>query len=142
MFKANPNLESYLRGELSLSTAVTETSVNNIDIIGCKGGMYSVNEVAPSDIILRKISEVKDNYDFIFFEGTSLNKYSDSKELITYVDSFTSVFSALNSVDEADRNSIAFIKKTEPKFIGAILNKVTMDNLEQVYGEPLKVKKK
>ncbi|MBS1494495.1 MAG: AAA family ATPase [Bacteroidetes bacterium] len=142
MFKANPNLESYLRGELSLSTAVTETSVNNIDIIGCKGGMYSVSEVAPSDIITRKISEVKDKYDYIFFEGTSLNKYSDSKELISYVDAFTTVFSALNSVDEADRNSIAFVKKIEQKYIGAILNKVTMDNLEQVYGEPLKVKKK
>ncbi|CAF4827126.1 unnamed protein product [Rotaria sp. Silwood1] len=66
LFKADANIESYLKGELSLQNAITETSVANIDIIGCKGA--------------------------------------------------------------------------NNKFIGAILNKVTMDNLEQIYGEPLKVK--
>jgi succinoglycan biosynthesis transport protein ExoP len=142
MFKAGLNLESYLRGELSLQNSITDTSVNNIDIIGCKGGMYSLNEVAPADMIAKKINEVKENYDYIFFEGTSLNKYSDSKELITHVDKFTAIFSAMNTVDEADKNSISFIKTVEAKFVGAILNKVTMDNLEMVYGEPLKIKKK
>ena len=142
MFKANANLESYLRGELSLSNSVSDTSVANIDIIGCKGGMYSLNEVAPAEMIAKKITEIKENYDYIFLEGTSLNKYSDSKELISYVDKFTAVFSALNTVDEADKNSIAFIGQIETKFMGAMLNKVTMDNLEQVYGEPLKIKKK
>lgn len=142
MFKASANLESYLRGELSLQNSITDTSVNNIDIIGCKGGMYSLNEVAPADMIAKKINEVKDNYDYIFLEGTSLNKYSDSKELIAHVDKFTAVFSALNTIDEADKNSISFIKNVETKFVGAVLNKVTMDNLEMVYGEPLKIKKK
>lgn len=141
MFKANANLESYLRGELSLLNSVSDTSVANIDIIGCKGGMYSLNEVAPAEMIAKKITEIKENYDYIFLEGTSLNKYSDSKELISYVDKFTAVFSALNTVDEADKNSIEFIGQIETKFMGAILNKVTMDNLEQVYGEPLKIKK-
>jgi len=142
MFKANANLESYLRGELSLASAATETSVTNIDILGCKGGMYSLSEVAPSEMLTKKFAEIRSQYDYVFLEGTSLNKYSDSKEIITYVDKFSAVFSALNSVDEADKNSIAFIKNIEPKFIGSILNKVTIDNLEQVYGEPLKVKKK
>lgn len=142
MFKASANLESYLRGELTLQNSITDTSVNNIDIIGCKGGMYSLNEVASADMITKKINEVKENYDYIFLEGTSLNKYSDSKELIAHVDKFTAVFSALNTVDEADKNSISFIKNVETKFVGAVLNKVTMDNLEMVYGEPLKIKKK
>jgi uncharacterized protein involved in exopolysaccharide biosynthesis/Mrp family chromosome partitioning ATPase len=141
MFKANANFESYLRGELSLQNALTDTSLANIAIIGCKGGMYSLSEVAPADMISKKIAEVRNNYDFIFMEGTSLNKYSDSKELITYVDKFTTVFSALNTVDEADKNSIAFIKTLNTKFIGAVLNKVTMDNIEQVYGEPIKQRK-
>lgn len=142
MFKAEGNIESYLKDEISLQNALTATSINNIDIIGCKGGMYSLNEVASSDKIAQKIAEVYQRYDYIFFEGTSLNKYSDSKELISYIDKFTSVFSALNNIDDADRNSIAFIKKSESKFIGAVLNKVTMENLEQVYGEPAKMKKK
>lgn len=142
MFKADGHFESYLRGDLSLQNSLTDTSVSNIDIIGCKGGMYSLNEIAATDLLTRKFAELRENYDYIFMEGTSLNKYSDSKELITYVDKFTSVFSALNTVDEADRSSISFIKKIETKFVGSILNKVTMDNLEQVYGEPLKVKKK
>ncbi|MBX7045412.1 MAG: AAA family ATPase [Ignavibacteria bacterium] len=142
MFKAEGNIESYLKDEISLQNALTATSTNNIDIIGCKGGMYSLNEVASSDKIAQKIAEVYQRYDYIFFEGTSLNKYSDSKELISYIDKFTSVFSALNNIDDADRNSIAFIKKSESKFIGAVLNKVTMENLEQVYGEPAKMKKK
>jgi uncharacterized protein involved in exopolysaccharide biosynthesis/Mrp family chromosome partitioning ATPase len=142
MFKAEGNLESYLRGELSLQNSLTATSVSNIDIIGCKGGMYSLNEVAPSDLISKKISEVKQNYDYIFLEGTSLNRYSDSKELMTYVDKFSLVFSALNNVDEADKNSIDFVKKINEKFVGALLNKVTIHNLEQVYGQPVKGRKK
>lgn len=142
MFKANANLENYLKGELSLQNALTDTSIANIDIIGCRGGLHSLNEVASTEMITKKINEVRENYDYVFLEGTSLNKYSDSKELITYVDKFTAVFSALNTVDEADKTSIGFIKNIENKFTGAILNKVTMDNLEQVYGEPLKVRKK
>ena len=142
MFKAAPNLESYLRNEISLQSALTVTSVPNIDIIGCKGGMHSINEITSSEAIAGKFAEVKSRYDYVFLEGTSLNKYSDSKELISYSDKVTPVFSALTTINDADRNSILFLKTLTTKYIGSILNKVTMDDLGQIYGEVRPSRKK
>jgi len=141
MFKASANLENYIRNEISFQNALTVTSVPNIDIIGCKGGTHSINEIASSQVIAEKFTEMKGKYDYIFLEGTSLNKYSDSKELITYCDKVTPVFSALNTVNDADRNSILFLKSLTAKYMGSILNKVTMEDLGQIYGEVRKPRK-
>ena len=133
-FHANPTLEKFFGNEIPADEAITKTTIENINIIGCQGGLYSPLELANAKNIEGKISKLKEVYDFILMEGPSLNRYSDSKELANFTDRMISVFSASAVLDEADKNSIKFFRQSGKKYLGSVLNKVNMENLEQVYG--------
>jgi Mrp family chromosome partitioning ATPase len=63
-------------------------------------------------------------------EGAPLNDYTDTKELIHYSDGIVAVFSSEASLSANDKESIRFFKQNDKKFLGAILNKVQVDNLD------------
>lgn len=110
---------------------ITQTSVEGVDIIGCEGGNYTPREILPKDHLLNYLQELTTIYDFIFLEGAPLNHYTDTKELIHYSDGIVAVFSSEASLSAIDKESIRLFKQHEKKFIGAILNKVQVDNLNQ-----------
>lgn len=108
---------------------ITKTSVEGVDVIGCEGGNYTPREILPKDHLLNYLQELTATYDFIFLEGAPLNDYTDTKELIHYSDGIVAVFSSEASLSATDKESIRFFKQHDKKFIGAILNKVQVDNL-------------
>lgn len=132
---AAPKLEEfYVNGEGFSKNKVKEiispTGITNVDVIGCKGGDYTPLEILPKNNLLHYLSELKEEYDYIFLEGAPLNEYADSKELLEYVDGVIAVFSVQSTLNETDRESIDFLKTLGSKFTGAILNKVEFYNLE------------
>ncbi|MBK8292827.1 MAG: hypothetical protein IPK96_19710 [Flammeovirgaceae bacterium] len=68
-------------------------------------------------------------YDYILMEGPSLNEYSDTKELIDYVDKVITVFGAETTLNNLDKESIQFLKSIRGKFLGALLNRVQLKDL-------------
>ena len=144
-FKAKPLLEDYFdtkNEDLSLSKIITHTSIAGIDVIGCKGGQYSINEVGREEYITDVMNRLKQDYDYIFLEGSSLNKYVDSKELVKFSDFVVSVFSASSTLKEADKISISYLKSLKEKNMGSILNKLDLENLRDVYGMTKSTSKK
>lgn len=137
-FNASTTLEEYVRGEILFEDAVSSTSLEKVDVIGCMGGNNTPDEVAGPDAIVEKIRESASDYDIVLIEGAALNKYSTSKELIKAVEKIVCIFDAGKVIDLPDKNSIQFLLEQEDKFIGSILNKVDIDNLEEVYGEVVK----
>lgn len=126
---AIPSLEKFnLTGkEFELSDAdsfISKTSIEGVDIIGCQGGDYTPSEILPKNHLLNYLTELKVKYDYIFLEGAPLNHYTDSKELVQYVDGVIAIFSADAVISAADRKSIQFLNDNKGIFIGAILNKV------------------
>ncbi len=111
-------------------TIVSKSHIKNIDIIGCEGGNYSPSEVFPEKKFSNQILNLTSQYDYIFLEGGALNLYSDSKELANYVDKVVVIFSAKSTIKPADKDSIAYLKNLKNKLVGAVLNKVDLDNLE------------
>jgi len=119
---------SVFQGEAT-SSIIHDTLYKNIYIIGCKG-----SELSPSELFQGKnfgmfLNELKTEYDYIFLEGPSLNEYSDSKELIHYVDKVVTVFAADISITQNDQLSIDYLKELDTKHIGSILNMVDLKNL-------------
>lgn len=108
---------------------ITQSAVNGVDIIGCQGGDYTPSEILPKNHLLNYLDNLKQEYDFIFLEGAPLNDFTDSKELIRYVEGVIAIFSAQVSLTATDKESIRFLKQNKEKFIGAILNKVEKRNL-------------
>jgi uncharacterized protein involved in exopolysaccharide biosynthesis/Mrp family chromosome partitioning ATPase len=141
LLNANPSLENSMINDLDHEYIVTKQEnivskikhiphIQNVDIIGCEGGNYSPSEVFPERKFSGQIITLASKYDYIFLEGGALNLYSDSKELANYVDKVIAVFSAKSVIRPADKESIAYLKSLKNKFVGAVLNRVDIDNLE------------
>jgi succinoglycan biosynthesis transport protein ExoP len=133
---AAPILEKIIpseRSEESLVQQVKDLSkdigVESVFIIGAQGGDYTPSEILPRRHLLHHLQALTLEYDYIFLEGPPLNDFSDSKELVQYVDGVIAVFSANHTMKQIDKESIQFFNSLNGKFCGAILNMV---NLEMV----------
>ena len=82
----------------------------NVDVIGCDEGNYTPSEILPKNNLLEHLDKLKQHYDYILIEGAALNTHADSKELTDYVEGVVLVFSAKNTWEKSDRESIAFLK--------------------------------
>lgn len=114
-----------------LKNVLTSTAVPYVDAIGCKGGDYTPLEILPKHNLLHYLHELTKRYDYIFLEGAPLNDYSDSRELLDYVDGVVAIFSAKYAVNQVDKESIEFLKALNGKLVGAILNKVELQDIEK-----------
>ncbi|MBK6266533.1 AAA family ATPase [Marivirga sp. S37H4] len=111
------------------SDFIVSTKYKNISIIGNSGGYESPEEIFHNKDFNKLIEGLAHNFDYILLEGPSLNEFSDSKELIKYVDKVIPVFSADSSIKQMDKDSIEFLQSLNGKLSGAILNMVNPKNL-------------
>lgn len=122
--------ESDLNDDFISSSFNSALNLKDVDIIGNKGSYLSPSEVFAGKDFKNFIDRLEDQYDYIFFEGASLNNYSDSKELIHYVDKVIVVFAAESDLKQTDLTNISFLKNLGSKFMGGILNKVELKDLD------------
>ncbi len=141
-FNAAPTFEKWIGGELNLDSAISSTSLSNVDIIGCGVSASSPMELATKESLSDKFNSVRALYDLVFIEGPSITKYPNSKELLEFVDKAAVVFEANKTFDTSDKEAAMYMTGLNEKFIGAILNKVSIDNLENSYGEVTKQRSK
>ena len=121
-----PVLETMANEDPGISTAVkirafsknVGTGVGEVFIIGSKGGDYTPSEVLPRENILTKLHSMLPEFDYIFLEGPPLNDFSDSRELVHYVDGVVAVFSATNIIKQIDKESVNFFREMNGKFCG------------------------
>ncbi len=133
--EAKPTLESLSipPGKFSMEKIkdiVTRYPSEGVEVIGCKGGDYTPSEILPENHLLNYLPELAKHYDFILLEGAPLNDYTDSKELVNYVQGVIAVFSSSASLTQTDKESIQFLHELGDKCIGAVLNKVKEDYLQ------------
>jgi polysaccharide biosynthesis transport protein len=133
-FSAKPTLISFsMNGHESVEKVwdiTTVTNITNVDMIGCDEGNYSPSEILPKNNLLVHLDKLKQHYDYILIEGAALNTHADSKELMDFVEGVVVVFSVKSTLQETDRESIAFLKSNRNKFIGAVLNNFDEQNLD------------
>ena len=131
---AKPTLEKYsAEGHdvkaTEITDLITNTGVENVDIIGCQGGDYTPTEILPKDHLLNHLKTFLQQYDFILMEGAPLNGFTDTKELSQYADGILAIFSATAEIKPADKDSIKYFKTVKSKFLGAVLNKVDNNDI-------------
>ena len=107
----------------------TMFNLENVDIIGNRGTSNSPSEFFAGRDFQNFINELSDSYDYIFLEGAALNKYSDTRELVGFADRVISVFSSESEIKETDKDSINYLVSLKEKFMGSILNKLDIKNL-------------
>ncbi|HMG89597.1 MAG TPA: hypothetical protein VK589_06045 [Chryseolinea sp.] len=111
------------------SGIVNRTRFNGVDIIGNVGGRDSPSEIMAGRDFKEMINNLSLQYDYVLMEGPALNDYSDSKELIGYADKVIAVFRADTSLTQMDKESINYLKSTNGRLMGTVLNNVQLKNL-------------
>ncbi|HEY6955651.1 MAG TPA: hypothetical protein VI385_10440, partial [Flavisolibacter sp.] len=109
-----------------------DLGIGSIYAIGSAGGDYTPSEILPRENLLHHLQTLTSYFDFIFLEGPPLNDFSDSKELVQYVEGVIAIFSAQDVIKQIDRQSISFFKELNGKFSGSILNMVDMKNVNVI----------
>ena len=108
---------------------IQNTEFTGVDIIGNIGGKDSPSEILAGRDFKEVINNLSSQYDYILMEGPSLNEYSDTKELIEYVDRVITVFGAERTLSHLDRESIQYLKSIRDKLLGSVLNRVQLKDL-------------
>jgi succinoglycan biosynthesis transport protein ExoP len=120
----------------SLKVKVFSKSVGagsgEIFIIGSAGGDYTPSEVLPRENLLTQLPSLLGEFDYIFLEGPPLNDFSDSRELVHYVEGVVAVFSAMDIIKQIDKESAHFFKDLNGKFCGSILNMIDLENVNVI----------
>jgi uncharacterized protein involved in exopolysaccharide biosynthesis/Mrp family chromosome partitioning ATPase len=116
--------------ESANKSIVQATIYQNVDIIGNQGGTESPFEILAGKDFAEMMRILGDQYDYIFLEGAALNEYSDSKELIEFVDKIIPVFSADTTINTMDKESIKYLKSIDEKLMGTVLNNVKLKDLK------------
>jgi succinoglycan biosynthesis transport protein ExoP len=128
--KINPQPE---RKDPSLLIDQVRQAAKKVDegiyVIGSMGGDYTPSEILPRENLLQHLQTLTAEYDFIFLEGPPLNDFSDSRELVRYVDGVIAIFSAQHIIKQIDRQSMAFFNELNGKFCGAVLNMVDLEDV-------------
>jgi len=81
--------------------------------------------------VLDHLRDFLDWYDYIFLEAAPMNEYTDTKEMVDYVDGIIAVFSSETVIRQNDQEGINYLKSLNGKFNGAILNKVEFENIDR-----------
>ena len=109
-----------------------ETGGGKLLIIGSQGGDYTPSEILPRENLLSNLRTLLPEFDYIFLEGPPLNDFSDSKELVGYVDGVVAIFSASHIIKQIDKESVKFFKELNGKFTGSVLNMVDLENVNVI----------
>ncbi|MFT5166212.1 MAG: succinoglycan biosynthesis transport protein ExoP [Saprospiraceae bacterium] len=104
-------------------------NIQNLDVIANNGNNLSPAEIFAGKDFLTFQDNLTLHYDLIFLEAPAMNKYTDAKELAAYAEKVIAIFSADSDLTSADEESLEFIQGLENKFLGAVLNKVDLKNL-------------
>ncbi len=113
-----------------VASIIFPTSHKGINVIGNSGGDQSPSEIFAGRDFGKMMLTLKDRYDYIFLEGAALNNYSDTKELIAYVDKVIPVFNSASTMRRLDYESLKYLKSLNGKLMGSILNGIELRELK------------
>lgn len=128
---ASPTLEGFIKGKVKREALISSSVFERVDVIGAAESTLSPAEILDEYRFAQLLDEASKEYDLILMEGPPLNSYSDTRELVNYADKVLPIFSATANINQRDLHSIEYLKSLDDQLLGAILNKVDLNNLDQ-----------
>ncbi|MDB5012797.1 MAG: family ATPase, partial [Daejeonella sp.] len=120
------NSQSYINDYLNGKIKLDLSSGSLITVLGNPGGDLSLFEVNSEELIKSKLNNLKQEFDIVIVEASSLDTLNKSKEWTLFADKILTVFEANQTITSAKTQYVDYLKENEGKFIGWILNKVTL----------------
>jgi len=118
-------VEDYLTGAIP---GFASQSSYKITVLSNKGGDISLFEVGSETLIKEKIEKLRQVFDIIIIEASSLSTLNKSKEWNRFADKILGIFEANKKIKTSQMASIEYMKGLDGKFIGWVLNVVNKFN--------------
>ncbi len=134
--------EDYLDGQIDSQAIALD---DGIAILGCKPGDISLFEINDEQSIVEKLAALKEIFDVIIVDATSLDNLNKAKEWIVVSDKVVAVFIANQSINVTKDLMINYLRElNDGQYIGWILNKVSAkkSRLVRIFTKILNRKKK
>ena len=113
-------IEDFLNNKANIPYPTQHT---DITIIGNKGMDISLFEINTEQVIVQKLQQLKDAFDIIIVEASSLNTMNKAKEWITVSDKVTAPFEANKTIKGNEKPLVGYLQSLNSKFIGWVMNK-------------------
>jgi succinoglycan biosynthesis transport protein ExoP len=114
-------VEDYLEGT---SPDFITNNTSRITVLSNRGGDGSLLELGRESVIKEKFDRLRQAFDVIIIEASSLNTLNKSKEWTRYCDKILAVFEAGKGIRDAQNKHLGYLKSINGKFIGWVLNVV------------------
>jgi len=114
---------------------ISPTDLPAIDMIGTKVQPMSPAEILQTNNFPSFIEQMKLRYDFILIETASLEKNFDAEEMVNYTERIIAVFAAGEPLRNDDKLRLKFFHDLGDKFMGAVLNQVKREHLEDIVSQ-------
>ena len=120
--EASDFIEDFFEDQISMEQPVFQ---NKMRILGNKGADTTLFEINNEEWIRQKLASLKQYFDMIIIETSSLDTLNESKEWIEVSDRLVAVFEANLNITHSMDEKIEYLRGLNDKWIGWILNKVT-----------------
>jgi len=119
--KSKLYLEDYFNG---LLPDFMSYNTPKITVLSNKGGDGSLLEVTNEANIAEKFEKLREVFDIIIVETSSLNTLNKSKEWNKFADKILTIFEAGKNLRSHEKKHISYLKSLNGKFMGWVLNVV------------------
>ncbi|MBK8441998.1 MAG: AAA family ATPase [Sphingobacteriales bacterium] len=116
-------IRKYKLSDIFVSSRISDCGTeSHVDIVGCNGGLLSPVELFSGKDMKGFFAEIGGFYDYILMEAPAFNEYPDAAELFEYADKLLVVVSAQRSLNDNDRQNLAYLETQEDKMLGVVIN--------------------
>ena len=116
-------INDYLNGKIKNFGKDTDSLIS---VLGNPGGDISLLEITSQEIIRERLNKLKVEFDVIIIEASSLDTLNKSKEWVLFADKVLTIFEANQNITAAKKQYVEYLNALDGRFIGWILNKVTI----------------
>ncbi|MTW88008.1 polysaccharide biosynthesis tyrosine autokinase [Virgibacillus dakarensis] len=115
-------LSNYLVGETALAETISETNVENLDVISCGPIPPNPSELLGSKKMERFIQEAGMSYDVILFDTPPVLAVTDAQILANLCNGSLLVIRSKQTEFDAAKKAVEVLQAAKAKFLGTILN--------------------
>ncbi|KGX90986.1 CpsD/CapB family tyrosine-protein kinase [Pontibacillus marinus] len=126
-------LSTYLVGQGSLSETVSESHIENLDILPSGPIPPNPAEILGSQAMSTLIQEAQQSYDLVIFDTPPVLAVTDSQILANACDGVLLVVRSKQTENEAAEKAKELLEKAQAKLLGVVLNGKEIKNSNYYY---------
>jgi len=119
--KSKVYLEDYFNGLLPDFISYNSPKIT---VLSNKGGDGSLFEITNEGNIAEKFDKLREVFDIIIIEASSLNTLNKSKEWNKFADKILTIFEGGKNLGSTEKKHLSYLKSLNGKFMGWVLNVV------------------